>query len=94
MEMTTTAIRIYSVSYIFAGVNLFGSSFFTALNNGKISALISFMRTLVMQVLFVTLLPMLLGISGIWLSIVLAELCAMSITAFCLVKYKERYKYA
>ena len=94
MEMTTTAIRIYSVSYIFAGVNLFGSSFFTALNNGKISALISFMRTLVMQVLFVTLLPMLLGINGIWLSIVLAELCAMSITAFCLVKYKERYKYA
>ena len=93
MEMTTTAIRIYSVSYIFAGVNLFGSSFFTALNNGKISALISFMRTLVMQVLFVTLLPMLLGINGIWFSIVLAELCAMAITAFCLVKYKERYKY-
>ena len=94
MEMTTTAIRIYSVSYIFAGVNLFGSSFFTALNNGKISALISFMRTLVMQVLFVTLLPILLGINGIWLSIVLAEFCAMAITTFCLVKYKERYKYA
>ena len=57
LDMTTVAIRIYVISYIFAGFNIFASAFFTALNNGFISALISFLRTLVFQVLMIYLLP-------------------------------------
>ncbi|MCR4673338.1 MAG: MATE family efflux transporter [Lachnospiraceae bacterium] len=94
LEMTTTAIRIYSISYLFTGINLFGSSFFTALNNGKISALISFMRVLVLQILFVLILPQFLEITGIWLSIVMAELCAVVLTGWCLVRNRKRYGYA
>ena len=93
LEMTTMAIRIYSVSYLFAGFNLFGSSFFTALNNGGVSALISFLRALLFQVLFVLLLPAFLGITGIWLSIVCAEICAVVVTAICLVHNRKRYRY-
>ncbi len=92
-DMTSSAIKIYSLSYLFSGFNLFGSSFFTALNNGAVSALISFMRVLVLQVVFVLLLPLLLGLRGIWLAIVMAELCALFITAFCLVRYRKRYRY-
>lgn len=94
LNMTTTAIRIYSICYLFAGFNLFGSSFFTALNNGAISALISFLRALVLQVLFVLILPLIFQLNGIWMSIVLAELCALLVTVACLMKYRERYHYA
>ena len=93
LHMTVTAIRIYSVSYLFSGINLFGSSFFTALNNGLISALISFLRVLLFQVLFVVTLPMLLGLNGIWLSIVLAEICAVVVTLICIWKNRNRYHY-
>ena len=94
LNMTVTAIRIYSISYLFTGMNIFGSSFFTALNNGKISALISFMRTLVFQILFVLTLPELFGINGIWLSIVAAELCALILTVVCLIANRAKYQYA
>lgn len=94
LAMTTRAIRIYSISYLFAGFNLFGSSFFTALNNGAISALISFLRALVLQVFFVLILPPFLQINGIWLSIVCAELCAVVVTTICLVRYRGKYRYA
>ena len=94
LTMTTKAIRIYSISYLFSGINLFGSSFFTGLNNGKVSALISFMRVLVLQVFFVLILPMLFSVNGIWMSIIMAELCAMIITISCLVKYRDKYGYA
>lgn len=93
LNMTVKAIRIYSVSYLLMGVSIFGSSFFTALNNGKVSALISFMRTLVLQVLFVMVLPKLFEINGIWASIVAAEFCAVLITIACLVRNKEKYRY-
>ncbi len=94
LEMTTRAIQIYSLSYLFSGINLFGSSFFTALNNGKISALISFLRALVFQVVFVMLLPLLFSLNGIWYSIVLAELCSIIVTISCLIKNRARYRYA
>lgn len=94
LAMTTKAIRIYSISYLFSGINLFGSSFFTGLNNGKVSALISFMRVLVLQVFFVLTLPMLFSLNGIWMSIILAEFCAVIITIYCLVKYRDKYGYA
>ena len=67
---------IISAAYLFTGVAIFSSAFFTALNNGKISALISFLRTFVFELGAVLLLPALLGVDGIWCSIVFAELMA------------------
>ncbi|MCC6095192.1 MAG: MATE family efflux transporter [Eubacterium sp.] len=92
--MTTTAIRLYSLSFLIMGFNIFGSAFFTAMNNGAISALISFLRTLLFQVASVLLLPLLLGINGIWLSIVTAECMAFAVTLFCFIRYKNIYHYA
>ena len=71
--MTVRAFRIYAFSFLFAGTAIFGSSFFTALSDGLTSALIAFLRTLVFQVAAVLLLPLILGIDGIWWSIVVAE---------------------
>ena len=70
LELTVRAFYIYSFSYLFSGLAIYGSSFFTALNNGLISAIISFLRTLVFQVLAVILLPMVFDVDGIWLSII------------------------
>lgn len=93
MEMTTMAIRLYSLSYIISGFNVFGSAFFTALNNGVVSALISFLRTLLFQVAMILILPELIGLNGIWLAIVAAELLALVVTIICLVKNRSRYHY-
>ena len=71
-DMTVNALRIYALSFLVCGFNIFGSAFFTGLNNGTASALISFLRTLVIQVAAVLLLPKLLGINGIWLAITVA----------------------
>ena len=94
LNMSVRAIRIFSICYLFSEVNTFASSFFTALNNGLISAIISFMRVLVLQVVFVMTLPMFFHLDGIWMSIVLAELCAVIITAVCMIKNRARYHYA
>ena len=94
LEMTTTAIRIYCLCYLFAGVNIFGSALFTALNNGLISALISFLRVLVLQVMFVLVLPILFGLIGVWMSVIAAEFCAMILTISCLIAYRKRYNYS
>ncbi|MBP3308643.1 MAG: MATE family efflux transporter [Clostridia bacterium] len=93
MSLTARGFMIYSVNFLFAGLGIFGSSFFTALSNGLISAVISFFRTVVSQVALVLLLPLLLGVDGIWLSITLSELLSMSLTVFFLFKYKKRYNY-
>lgn len=92
--MTTKAIRLYSLSYLIMGFNIFGSAFFTAMNNGAISALISFLRTLVFQVASLLVLPVLLGLNGIWLSIVVAEGLAFIVTLTCLIRYRGVYHYA
>lgn len=92
-EMTKHAFRIFSFAFILAGFNVFASAFFTALNNGAISALISFMRTLVFQMLSVILLPLLLGIDGIWLAITVAEVCACIVSFGLLIKYRKHYHY-
>ena len=78
--LTVRGFMLYSISFLVSGVNIFGSAFFTALNNGLVSAAISFLRTLVFQVAVVLLLPLLLGIDGIWLAIVAAELLALAVT--------------
>ena len=90
MELTVRAFQIYSLSFIFSGVAIYGSSFFTALSNGLISALISFLRTLLFQTAAVLLLPLVMGIDGIWWSIVAAEAAAVLVTVgFMIIKQKE-----
>ena len=93
-DMTIRAFMIYSLSFLLCGFNIFGSSFFTALNNGLISALISFLRTLLFQSAAVMLLPLILDLDGIWYSIIVAELAALSLTAFFTIKYRTKYHYA
>lgn len=93
-ELTCQGMRIYALSFILSGFNIFGSSFFTALGNGGVSAAISFLRTLVFQIVSVLVLPMYLGVSGIWLSIVAAEGLALAVTACFLASNRKRYGYA
>lgn len=91
--MTRHGFLIYALSFLLCGFNIFGSSLFTALNNGLISAVISFLRTLVCQIAAVLILPLLLGLDGIWWSIVVAELVALLLTVFCIFKFRKRYSY-
>ena len=93
LEMTVRGFVIYSLSYLLCGLNIFGSSLFTALNNGLISAVISFVRTLVCQTCAVMLLPMIFDLDGIWFAIVAAELAALILTAFFTIKYRKHYHY-
>lgn len=93
VEMTTRGFIIYSLSFLLSGFNFFGSSLFTALNNGLVSAVISFVRTLICQIAAVMLLPLIFGLDGIWWSIVAAEMAALILTAACIVKFKDRYHY-
>lgn len=93
LSMTTKAIRIYSISFIFMGINIFTSSFFTALNNGLISAIVSFSRTLVFQIGAVLLLPLAFGINGIWEAIIVAEGLAFVMDAIFIFVYRKKYNY-
>ena len=93
MELTRRGFRLYALSFVMMGVNIFGSSFFTALNNGAVSAAISFLRTLLFQLGAVLLLPLVLEVDGIWLSVVAAEILALGVTGGCLVKMKGKYHY-
>lgn len=87
MQMTLRGFRIMSLSFLFSAIPIFGSSFFTALNDGKTSAIISFLRTMVFQVAAVLLLPLLFDLDGIWISLVVSELAATVVTAvYWLVK--------
>ena len=94
LDMTVRGFIIYALSFLLCGFNIFGSSMFTALNNGFISALISFLRTLVCQIAAVLLLPIVWGLDGIWFSIVAAELVALILTVACFVIFRKRYHYA
>ena len=93
LELTLRGFVIYSFSFLFSGIAIFGSSFFTALNDGLISALISFLRTLLFQVAAVLIFPSILGIDGIWISIVAAELMAAVVTSLFLVTKRKKYHY-
>ena len=92
-QLTVRGFRLYALSYLLSGFNIFGSSFFTALNNGLASAAISFLRTLVFQCASVLLLPMVLDIDGIWLAISAAELAALAVTAGLLAVNRRTYRY-
>ena len=93
LELTVRGFMIYSFSFLFSGIAIYGSSFFTALNNGLISALISFLRTLLFQVGAVLIFPIFWEIDGIWISIVTAELMAAVVTALFLIGKRKYYKY-
>lgn len=93
LELTLRGFAIYSFSFLFSGIAIYGSSFFTALNNGLISALISFLRTLVFQIAAVLIFPLIWGVDGIWFSIVAAELLAAVVTALFLVGMRKKYHY-
>lgn len=93
LEMTVRAFRIFSFSFLLSGFSIFGSSFFTALNDGLTSALISFLRTLVFQCAAVIVLPLFLGADGIWFSIVAAELASAAVTAVFFGVKRKRFGY-
>lgn len=92
--MTCRGFRLYSASFLMMGLNVWGSSFFTSLNNGAVSAAISFLRTFLFQVITVLLLPLILGLDGIWLAVVTAESAALVVTILFLVTQRTRYHYA
>lgn len=93
MELTVSGFRIFSLSFLFMGFAIFGSGFFTALNDGLTSALISFLRTLVFQIAAVMLLPLIWGIDGVWISIVVAEFMAVVLTFIFLGVKRKKYNY-
>ena len=92
-ELTKRAFWLYSFSILLMGFNMSGSAFFTALNNGFISALISFMRTMVFQVACVLLLPIFWGTDGIWISGIFYEILSAAVVAVCFLKFRKRYGY-
>lgn len=93
MALTNSGFRIYSLAFCFMGFAIFSSAFFTALNDGVTSAVISFLRTLVFQTAAVLLLPQVLGINGVWLSIVVAEFMAAVLGAVFLIVKRNKYHY-
>ena len=93
LQMTVRAFAIYSFSFLFSGLGIFGSAFFTALNDGLTSAVIAFLRTMVFQTSAVLLLPLVWGIDGIWVSVVVAEALATVLTLILLRLKKDKYHY-
>ena len=93
MKLTVSGFRVFVLSFFFMGYAIYSSGFFTALNDGITSAIISFLRTLVFQIAAVVLLPMLWGIDGVWISIVVAEIMAVVFSVIFLVAKRERYHY-
>lgn len=94
LNLTCRGFRIFAIVFLIMGLNVFGSSFFTALGNGAVSALISFLRTLVFQILAIFTLPVFLDVDGIWLSMMAAELLTLVVTIGFFVKMRGRYHYA
>jgi len=93
MNLTVRGFRYFSVSFLFMGFAMYGSGFFTALNDGLTSALISFIRTLVFQISAVMLLPLIWGIDGVWVSLIVAEFMSMILCAVFIFTKKNRYHY-
>lgn len=93
LSMTITAFRIFSFCFVLAGINIFTSSFFTALGNGPISAAVSFLRVLVFQLSSVLILPILFGLNGIWLANIVAEIFAVIVSISFLIAKRKKYHY-
>ena len=93
LTVSIRAMRIYSACYFMAGISMFGSGMYTALNNGFLSALLSLCRTLVFQLVFVFVLPLFMGVDGIWVSIIVAEFFSMVLTIIMIALGKKKYGY-
>lgn len=93
LELMVYGFKIIAISVLFTGINVFASGFFTALNNGKVSALISMLRTFVLEAGALILLPELFGIDGVWWALPAAEIISMFVAVWMLVKYKKVYEY-
>ena len=93
MQMTVSGFRIFALSFIFMGYAIYSSGFFTALNDGVTSAIISFLRTLVFQTAAVIFLPMIWELDGVWISIVVAEVMAVVFSVIFLVAKRKKYHY-
>lgn len=91
--MTVRGFRLFSFSFLIMGINIWASSFFTALNNGFVSAAISFLRMFLFQVAAVCFLPLIIGIDGVWTSVLAAETMALAVTIIFLIKEKKKYRY-
>ena len=92
-DLTVHAFKLFAFSFVLAGVNIFASSLFTALNNGLVSAIISFLRTLLFQLASVIILPLVFDTDGIWYSITVAEIFAFMISLTFIVANRKRYRY-
>ena len=93
LALTTRAVALYSLSYLVLGINIFASAFFTALSNGGVSATLSFLRLFVFQVITLLVMPIWLGVDGVWLSIVASELIALGVSTFFFLQQKKKYGY-
>ena len=93
LTLTTHAFRLYALSFLIMGFNVYASSFFTALGDGVTSALISFLRTLLFQVAAVFALPTLMGMDGIWLAVTAAELAALGVSVYMFVTKDRKFHY-
>lgn len=93
LDMTEFGLRIYSISFILVGINIFASSFFTALNNGFISASISVARTLLFQIVAVMVVPIILGVNGIWSAVIVAEGLSILVSMICICCLQKKYHY-
>lgn len=93
LHFTTNAIRIFSLSYIIKGFNIFTSAFFTGLNNGIVSGVISFLRTFVFQIIMIFVLPLLFDLNGLWMAVIFAEIIALGVSFMYFVKNRIKYEY-
>ena len=92
-EITAAGFPVFSVSFLFCGFNIFTSALFTALSNGKVSAVLSFLRTFGLLCGGILLLPRLFGITGVWMAVPMAEGIMFFVSLGCLIYYRERYHY-
>ena len=92
-DLTAYATRVYMLSFLICGFNMFCSAWFTSLNNGIISAIGAFVRTLVFEFACVFILPMLFGIEGIWVAVNVAELLSLFLTISLIIGFRKRYGY-
>ncbi len=92
--LTMKALQMYSISYFFAGINIFGANLFAALNDGLTAGVLSGLRIFVFQLIAIFVLPLILGSDGIWLAMFVAECCVLVVTIIVLIKGKKRYQYA
>ena len=92
-NLTMQGFKLFSISFIFVGINIFASGMFTAYSNGKVSAIISFVRTFVFITIFLIVLPNIFDITGVWIAVPIAEFLTLFMSIFFIHKYKKSYMY-